>query len=253
MPSYYWIKLYIEILDDAKMGRLTDRLFRRTIQLFLIAGEYQREGLLPPTEDIAWRLRPMEIEELETDMADLASVGILHKTDQGWVVTHFEKRQAKVPVAKRMKQYRERKQQELYYGDDTRYEDVTERNTESDTDIDTDIDIEEEVDVEQQQQPFSQLVTTFINVSGKAEFGMKPKDVKAGNRMVKNGITPNDIEEGYRACLDRYGNPPASLAGVENSANIAMQKRTRPKKGQEKDRISEEGRQRYRQWDPLAK
>ena len=95
MPSYYWLKLYYEILDDPKMGRLTDRLFKRTIQIFLMAGDFQHDGLLPPIEDIAWRLRPMSVDELETDLADLASVGILHKTERGWVVTNFEKRQAK--------------------------------------------------------------------------------------------------------------------------------------------------------------
>ena len=129
MPSYYWIKLYIEILDDAKMGRLTDRLFRRAIQLFLIAGDHQQEGLLPPTDDIAWRLRPMSADDLETDMADLASVGILNKTDRGWVVTNFAERQAKVPAADRMKQHRDRKRKELYYGDEPSDAPVTTRNT----------------------------------------------------------------------------------------------------------------------------
>ena len=39
MGAKFWIKLYHEILDDPKMGRMPDRLWRRTIELFLLAGE----------------------------------------------------------------------------------------------------------------------------------------------------------------------------------------------------------------------
>lgn len=47
MASKYWIKLYHEILDDHKMGRLPDRLWRRVIELILLAGEQDDEGLHP--------------------------------------------------------------------------------------------------------------------------------------------------------------------------------------------------------------
>ena len=67
MASKYWIKLYHEILDDPKMGRLPDALFRRAIEFFLIAGERGREGDLPPLADIAWRLRADEIEPAGAD------------------------------------------------------------------------------------------------------------------------------------------------------------------------------------------
>ena len=67
MASRYWIKLYHEILDDPKMGRLPDALFRRAIELFLIAGENGRDGGLPALADIAWRLRA---DEIELDGAD---------------------------------------------------------------------------------------------------------------------------------------------------------------------------------------
>ena len=39
MPSKYWIKLYHEVLDDPKMARLPDRLYRRCIEVFLLAGK----------------------------------------------------------------------------------------------------------------------------------------------------------------------------------------------------------------------
>ena len=53
----FWIKLYLEILDDPKMGLLPDWLWRRAIELFLLAGENGNDGLLQPVTDLAWRLR----------------------------------------------------------------------------------------------------------------------------------------------------------------------------------------------------
>jgi hypothetical protein len=41
MSTKFWIKLNIEILDDLKMGRLANHMWRRAVELFLLAG---REG-----------------------------------------------------------------------------------------------------------------------------------------------------------------------------------------------------------------
>ena len=137
MASKYWIKLYHEIIHDPKMCRLSDRLYRRCIELFLIAGETDDEGFLPNVDDIAWTLR-MGKDDLETDMADLASHGILHKDSGRWIVTNFGKRQAPVEAAERMRRMRERKQKRQYYEEvtDSVTKGVTYRNvdTESDTD-----------------------------------------------------------------------------------------------------------------------
>ena len=90
MASKYWIKLYHEIIHDPKMCRLSDRLYRRCIELFLIAGETDDEGFLPNVDDIAWTLR-MGKDDLETDMADLASHGILHKDSGRWIVSRVHR------------------------------------------------------------------------------------------------------------------------------------------------------------------
>ena len=98
MASRYWIKLYHEILDDPKMGRLPDALFRRAIELFLIAGENGCDGGLPALADMAWRLRADEI-DLMAQMEDLEALNILSRDAQGgWRVTHFAKRQAPSPA-----------------------------------------------------------------------------------------------------------------------------------------------------------
>lgn len=111
MPSKYWIKLYHEILDDPKMGRLSDSVWRRCIEIFLLAGELDNDGLLMPTEDIAWRIR-VPVSQLEDELESLAQADILQRTEDGsWVVTHFKKRQSAVSGPERTRQFRRRQAQ----------------------------------------------------------------------------------------------------------------------------------------------
>ena len=87
-----WIKLYVEIVDDPKMGRLSDGHWRIAIELFVLAGENGQDGILPPVEDMAWKLR-RSVDELTTALNALSHVGIVDETPQGWNVTHFKDRQ----------------------------------------------------------------------------------------------------------------------------------------------------------------
>jgi len=38
------------------MGRLTNHLWRRAVELFLLAGREGNDGALPPVEEMAWIL-----------------------------------------------------------------------------------------------------------------------------------------------------------------------------------------------------
>jgi len=105
--KHTWLKLYFEILDDPKMGRLPDHLWRRAIELFLLAGEQELDGLLPPVEDMAWRLRT-SVDELAETLQALSQVAMVHETPEGWVVTHFKKRQFSESY-ERVKRYRNAK------------------------------------------------------------------------------------------------------------------------------------------------
>lgn len=143
MAAKYWIKLYHEILEDSKMGRLPDNLWRRAIELFLMAGELDSQGQLPGTGDIAWRLRQSE-EVLEDELSRLESLGILTKNDKGWLVTNFAKRQAPTETVDRVRQFRKRQRRLASSdekvtdnkGDD--YANVTKSYIDTDTDTDTD-------------------------------------------------------------------------------------------------------------------
>jgi hypothetical protein len=106
MKNRFWVKLYIEILDDPKMGQLPDWLWRRAIELFLLAGESGNDGLLQPVTDLAWRLRVSAVKLTESLQA-LSEVGVVHETPQGWMVTNFKKRQYSESV-ERMRRYRKR-------------------------------------------------------------------------------------------------------------------------------------------------
>lgn len=117
--SFYWIKLWLEILDDSKMGVMPDRLWRRCIELFMLAGAYGKGGELPETKQLAWRLR-MNIDDLDLDMRQIEMVGIVKRLPNGgWLVVNFQKRQAPVQPKDRMKQMREKNKKQIYYEDVT--------------------------------------------------------------------------------------------------------------------------------------
>lgn len=141
--SHYWIKLYSEILDDPKMGRLPDHLFRRVIEIFLIAGDNQQDGKLSSVIDMAWKLRTTEA-DLENDLQAIADqAGIVEHSPEGWRVVNFAKRQGPSSEAERMQRYRDRQHKQQYYSNGV----VTNRNggnnnslvdTESDTESESD-------------------------------------------------------------------------------------------------------------------
>ena len=158
MPSKYWIKLYHEILDDPKMGRMPDVLFARCIKLFLLAGDHGADtGLLPDLDDIAWRLR-LHPEEVEADLIELQKLGISAQKDGIWRITNWKKRQGPMSDAERSRRYRHDRQKQEYhdYGpahvgvvndvepkEERKLNDiVTNSITTCDADIDTDKDIE---------------------------------------------------------------------------------------------------------------
>lgn len=122
----YWIKLYHEILNDPKMGKLSDHLFRRTIELFLIAGENGSGGRLPSVEDIAWRLHA-DVDGIQIDLENLQPSNIVSFVDGEWYVTKFSERQAPTPATERWKQWNERKNNQQYYSNEPTNETQTNR------------------------------------------------------------------------------------------------------------------------------
>lgn len=130
--SYHWIKFWVEVIDDPKMGRLSDNLWRRFFECCALAGELNQDGRIPSVPDIAWRLRVDE-ETLRIEFDQLSRIGLLDHIavdplDHHWIVTNFDKRQSTMSAAERMRRKRKRDQLQDSYG--ASYETVTARNTE---------------------------------------------------------------------------------------------------------------------------
>lgn len=123
----YWVKWFYEIIDDPKMATLPDRLWRRFSELCLLTGRLfpDKSGRLPETKQIAWALR-MKEDETEMDLTQLASVNLIRKTHEGWLVINFSKRQSPSSNAERKQAQRERERRQQYAGDS--HENVTDRD-----------------------------------------------------------------------------------------------------------------------------
>lgn len=206
----YWIKLYIEILNDSKMAVLPDRLWRRVIEMFLAAGNYDDEGNLPDTQQLAWLLR-MSTDDLEMDLKQIATTGIIQRTDKGWVVTKYAQRQAPVPGAERVRQFRQRQKKQQYYGDVTQAKRDVTQNTDTESYTDTEV---------------QRLQTAFINASGIPDFGTNGSE--SIEIMLKAGVTPDDITEAVRT-LQAKKYTIKGINSVEKTAiNIAKQRTAVP-------------------------
>jgi len=132
--AYTWAKVYIEILDDHKMGMLQDGLWRRVIELILLAKKNDKDGWLPGMIEMAWALR-VSTEQLEADLEKLAEIKIVEVKDGGWYLTNFVKRQAAEPVIERVRNFRKRSVAESCNDSETQsYQTKTRLDTDKDTD-----------------------------------------------------------------------------------------------------------------------
>lgn len=111
----HWIKLYVEMLDDPKVGLLPDAVKWRWVSVLLQAGELNEDGFLPDVNDMAWRLHT-NVETLQGEMRTLAGRGLAELrtyTDgsERWFIPAFEKRQAAANSTERSRMSRHRARQ----------------------------------------------------------------------------------------------------------------------------------------------
>ena len=125
MVNRFWIKVYTGMLEDPQQARLPDRLWRRALELNLLAGKHGDDGSLPPLEVMAWRLR-LAPAKLLADLRALAERGLLRQVGDAWQVCGFSDRQSAMAVAGRVRQCRERK-----YDVTDRYKECNEEETEA--------------------------------------------------------------------------------------------------------------------------
>lgn len=101
-----WVKMYTRMLDDPKLGRVTERVRWRFVQLVLMAGECDAEGYLTAgdnpmsTDDIAWRLR-LPADKCAEDLGRLSDIGVLKNSERGWFLPKFAPLQGRSQSEKR--------------------------------------------------------------------------------------------------------------------------------------------------------
>ena len=185
MPiSFYWMKLYYEILDDPKMGWLSDHLWRRTTELFLMAGEAGNGGYIPDIKNIAWRLRTTD-EDIEICLKELSKCKIVEKTKEGWLIINYAERQGKSDNAERQARYRERVHKLQNSNEDSN--DVV---TACYTDKDKDKDKNEDEDTD----AFSKIQRQIESLIGYPPGGKSAID--AIEKIIKLGAIEEDIKAG---------------------------------------------------------
>ena len=97
---------FVELLDDVRMSRLTDRAQLRWYQINLLAGECDAAGALVAGEramdatDIAWRLRA-PADDIQTDLEQLVAAELLELADGIYNLPDFAEQQGPTQDEKR--------------------------------------------------------------------------------------------------------------------------------------------------------
>ncbi len=103
----HWLRLYTEVLDDPKIQRLPPDLFRAWVNCLCLARAH--EGVLPPVQDVAFRLR-LSLEEAQAILAELQTARLLDDHGGRLIPHNWAQRQfSSDSSAERMKRLRQRR------------------------------------------------------------------------------------------------------------------------------------------------
>ena len=172
VKGYNWVKLHAAMLEDWRIGQLSDRQFRRYVELMLIAGKSDAGGLLAPqgepitVEGLAYMLR-CDPGALTEDIGALSRAGLV-TTNGGFSLTDWENWQG--PSAEDKRDYW-RKAQAKH-----RAKALQEPGAESEPDQETDTDQEQEAEPE-----------------GEGEIEKRREDVKLTD--VDRTLTPQPVNK----------------------------------------------------------
>ena len=91
-----WFRLYDDVLDDPKVQRLPERLFKSWVNTLCLASRH--DGVLPPVADIAFAFR-VSAARAADDIRQLTDAGLIDEVD-GQLVPHaWSERQFKSDVS----------------------------------------------------------------------------------------------------------------------------------------------------------
>lgn len=92
-----WVKMYTDILHDRKMLKMTEHEQLVFLKLLAVAGQEDKDGLLPPVEDICLELYGKtyadHIDDTCAVLDRLTELDIVLKDDNAYILKNFVKRQ----------------------------------------------------------------------------------------------------------------------------------------------------------------
>lgn len=106
-----WFRVYDDMVDDPKVQRLPPDLFKALVNLWCLAS--QNDGILPPAEDISFKLR-IKIEKVKQIISALHDAELIDTEEQGLRPHNWDCRQFKSDVTDptaplRQRRYRDKK------------------------------------------------------------------------------------------------------------------------------------------------
>lgn len=131
-----WFRFYDEALDDPKVQKLPPHLFKAWVNLLCLASK--NDGLMPPVDDIAFRLR-CSAHDAQGQIDELIGLGLIDiRNDMKQEPHNWRKRQfANDTSTARVRKWRKEKGKKACNGDETLHETAPEQNrTDSETETD---------------------------------------------------------------------------------------------------------------------
>jgi hypothetical protein len=155
MPkSGAWVKVPEALLDDPTYMRMRPTLRALLLDLALTCSKEgtNEDGRLPPVNDLAWALR-QDVEELETDMHQLAELGYLNTRKGHWFHVALVEWQKPSPSTLRWRRWYEKQKAAQTKGvGQTLGQHLTNIGSPQDKDQDKDKDQDQDQDKDQQQE-----------------------------------------------------------------------------------------------------
>ena len=213
--TYTWMKMYIDILDDPKMGEMSDALFRNTILIFLIACKNGGTGELPDIKGLAWLMRkePKEVEEI---LKALIECRIIEKAEAAlpeggyankFIVKNYVKRQGPLNFNERQDRVRNGLSRR-------RDKSVIPTEPDSDQDSELDIDTERDIDIEREADTHTDAETVLCvrNKLSSLHFSLNKKTKQYIHEWLNDFP---DVDVVYRAIENAANQGAVSLAYID--------------------------------------
>lgn len=210
-----WLRLYTEILNDPKVQRLPDSLFRAYINFLCIAKEYSDNGVLPPKKDIAFFLRCPE-NSVKKFCDGLKKVGLLDEENDSFIIHGWNNRQYDSdndPTANMRKRRQRERDKTPYVTDDvTDVSRVTSRTCHENvtrTEIEKEIEKEREREIEREQKPTAASAPSVPSPSFQKP---EPEETREAEKKKPFGtfkrvlLTPKEYDD----LVYDYGTPQAN-------------------------------------------